>query len=108
MNKITLSFITILFSGFMLQGCMVTGGFVIESEPVVRSKPAVKKAIPVRAAPPHRKRGKGSVKIPPGHLPPQGLCRIWFDNRPPGHQPPPGNCRKLSRMVPYNAVLIYG
>jgi hypothetical protein len=48
------------------------------------------------------------VKIPPGHLPPPGECRIWFPDRPPGHQPPPGDCRELSRRVPHGAVLVEG
>ena len=30
--------------------------------------------------------------VPPGHLPPAGRCRVWYDDRPPGHQPPPTDC----------------
>jgi ABC-type Zn2+ transport system substrate-binding protein/surface adhesin len=48
------------------------------------------------------------VKVPPGHLPPPGECRIWFPDRPAGHQPPPGDCRELSRRVPHGAVLVEG
>ena len=44
--------------------------------------------------------------IPPGHIPPPGMCRIWIPGRPPGHQPAPGNCRVLSRQVPRGAYLI--
>ena len=47
-------------------------------------------------------------KIPPGHLPPPGKCRIWFPGRPPGHQPPPGDCHMLRLEVPPGAHLIYG
>ncbi len=47
-------------------------------------------------------------KIPPGHMPPPGKCRIWFSGRPPGHQPPPGNCEVLERQVPTGAWLIRG
>lgn len=47
--------------------------------------------------------------IPPGHMPPAGMCRVWIPGRPPGHQPPPGDCRVLSRQVPRRAYLIaYG
>jgi hypothetical protein len=53
-------------------------------------------------------RPRTQVKVPPGHLPPPGECRIWFPDRPPGHQPPPGDCRELSRRVPHGAVLIEG
>ena len=35
---------------------------------------------------------RGSQGIPPGHLPPPGECRVWYDNRPPGQQPPPTSC----------------
>jgi hypothetical protein len=49
-----------------------------------------------------------AVHVPPGHLPPPGMCRIWFPDRPPGHQPPPGPCRKLQHRVPPGAVLVQG
>ncbi len=45
-------------------------------------------------------------KIPKGHLPPPGMCRIWHPGTPPGLQPPPGNCAALSRQVPPGAWLI--
>lgn len=47
-------------------------------------------------------------KIPPGHMPPPGSCRIWFPGRPPGHQPPPGPCEELQYRVPPGAYLIRG
>lgn len=31
-------------------------------------------------------------RIPPGHLPPAGLCRVWYDRLPPGRQPAPTDC----------------
>lgn len=47
-------------------------------------------------------------EIPPGHLPPPGECRIWYEGRPPGQQPPPGDCHTLERQVPNGAWLIRG
>lgn len=47
-------------------------------------------------------------RIPPGHMPPPGSCRIWYPNTPPGQQPPPGDCYTLSRQVPPGAWLIKG
>lgn len=49
-----------------------------------------------------------SVKIPPGHLPPPGECRIWYPDRPSGHQPPPGDCHALRHQVPPDAFLVRG
>jgi hypothetical protein len=48
------------------------------------------------------------VRVPPGHLPPPGQCRVWFPDRPPGHQPPPGDCYALQFQVPPGAVLVRG
>lgn len=43
------------------------------------------------------------IRIPRGHLPPPGECRLWFPDRPPGHQPPPTSC---GAEVAEGAVLI--
>ncbi|MGH6894186.1 MAG: hypothetical protein ACREEP_18220 [Dongiaceae bacterium] len=70
---------------FALAGCVVYG----EPAPVYQSNPK-------------------PVKIPPGHLPPPGQCRIWYPDRPPGHQPPPGPCGVLQYQVPPGAILVHG
>lgn len=53
---------------------------------------------------------KDSQGIPPGHLPPPGECRVWYDGRPPGQQPPPTDCREAERIASRdgNARVIYG
>jgi hypothetical protein len=43
--------------------------------------------------------GDRAQGIPPGHLPPAGECRVWYDGRPPGHQPPPTSCREAERVA---------
>jgi hypothetical protein len=55
----------------------------------------------------HGKKGQG---IPPGHLPPTGTCRVWYDGRPPGHQPPPTGCREAESIAARdrNTRVIYG
>ena len=60
-----------------------------------------------------KKKGKGRKKgwvqgIPPGHLPPPGLCRAWLPDTPPGHQPPPGDCGRVRAGLPEGARLVYG
>jgi hypothetical protein len=48
------------------------------------------------------------TKIPPGQLPPKGMCRVWIDGVPPGQQPPVTNCATaLANRVP-NSRVIFG
>lgn len=64
-------------------------------------------AMPPNAAAQGRRDSQG---IPPGHLPPPGECRVWYDGRPPGQQPPPTDCRTaehIARRDPY-ARVVYG
>ena len=56
----------------------------------------------------HAGHERGMGRIPRGHRPPPGLCRIWFPGRPPGHQPPPGDCDALHYHLPDGAWLIRG
>ena len=48
--------------------------------------------------------------VPPGHLPPPGQCRVWYDARPPGQQPRPTSCREAERLAGRDryARVIYG
>lgn len=49
-------------------------------------------------------------RVPKGHLPPRGMCRVWIDGVPPGHQPSPTSCAQAERdRFQYaNARVIYG
>ncbi len=54
---------------------------------------------------------RASGKVPRGHLPPRGMCRVWIDGVPPGRQPAPTSCANAQRdRVQYgaNARVIYG
>ena len=57
-----------------------------------------------------RGRRANSQGIPPGHLPPAGQCRVWYDGVPPGRQPAPTNCNQAERIASRdnNARVIYG
>lgn len=41
----------------------------------------------------------GYSRIPNGHLPPPGECRIWYPDRPAGQQPPPFKCGQAQGRV---------
>lgn len=54
---------------------------------------------------------RSGSKVPKGHLPPRGMCRVWIDGVPPGRQPAPTSCAQAQRdRVQYgaNARVIYG
>ncbi|HEX5582035.1 MAG TPA: hypothetical protein VFX39_10680 [Gemmatimonadaceae bacterium] len=53
-------------------------------------------------------RGKGPQGVPPGHMPPAGMCRVWYDGVPPGRQPAPTSCARAERTAGRNARVIYG
>jgi len=49
-----------------------------------------------------------SSRIPPGQLPPRGMCRVWIDGVPPGQQPPVTDCATAERNRVANSRVIYG
>src|SRR5919109_4058568 len=61
-------------------------------------------ALPVSA----QSRDRGPDKVPPGHRPPPGMCRIWIDGVPPGQQPEPTDCATAVRERPAGARVIFG
>jgi hypothetical protein len=85
----------------ILVGCGTYGRVIVEDE-----RGSV--IVDVDKGPGHVYCENASLKIPPGHMPPSGKCRIWLPDRPPGQQPPPGNCWDLERRVPPGAWLIKG
>lgn len=52
-------------------------------------------------------RGYRTLRVPRGHYPPPGACRVWYVGRPPGHQPPPVRCDRLYGRAPYGAFVLY-
>lgn len=47
-----------------------------------------------------------ALKIPKGHLPPPGTCKIWIPGVPPGHQGGPQSCASALRNAPLGAWVI--
>jgi outer membrane biosynthesis protein TonB len=47
------------------------------------------------------------VHVPPGHYPPEGMCRLWYEGRAPGQQPKPTDCSKLKGKIPADAFVLY-
>jgi len=55
--------------------------------------------------------GRGPDRVPPGHLPSAGMCRVWIDGVPPGRQPAPTSCVRAERerySYGRNARVVYG
>lgn len=56
-----------------------------------------------------RGRGHGhGLRIPPGHMPGPGQCRVWYPGVPPGHQPPAVPCFALRGYRFVGAVVVEG
>src|SRR6188508_2763143 len=55
-------------------------------------------------------RGNGNKRIPPGHMPAAGECRVWYDGVPPGRQPRATSCGEAERIAARdgNARVVYG
>ena len=53
----------------------------------------------------HRRK---SDHIPPGQMPPAGMCRVWIDGVPPGQQPAPTDCQTAVATKPANGRVIFG
>jgi hypothetical protein len=84
---------------------LVTGCTIVPRTP----PPSPDGGVVVVAAEPQPARApRGLSKVPPGHYPPRGQCRVWYQGRPPGHQPPPVLCESLLRRVPAGAFVLYG
>lgn len=101
---VTLSFIFML-ACFGFTGCMMTGGLIIQPEPIIIGDPPPNHDYRTKRGNKHYKKKK--FKVPPGHMPPRGQCRVWYFDRPPGHQPTPVSCYRI-RQVPYGATVIRG
>jgi hypothetical protein len=97
---------TVIFLLLVISGCARRGTVILENEEgrvIIESKGEESYSEGKEPYYPSE-----VLKIPKGHMPPPGKCRIWYPDRPPGHQPPPGDCEDLRYHVPRGAWLIRG
>ena len=47
-----------------------------------------------------------TLGIPPGHLPPPGMCRVWMPGEPPGHQAKSRSCSGIERTAPAGSYIV--
>lgn len=50
---------------------------------------------------------RSQLRVPPGHYPPVGQCRVWIQGRPPGRQPRAGSCSSVERNAPAGSWILY-
>ena len=48
-----------------------------------------------------------TLGIPPGQLPPLGLCRVWLPGVAPGHQPRARGCASIEVAAPAGSWIVY-
>ena len=105
-GKYLATLIIVIMLLLTLFGCAKRGTVILESEEgrvIIESKeeePDSEEAEPYYP--------NEVLKIPKGHMPPPGKCRIWYPDLPPGQQPPPGECKDLQYHIPPGAWLIRG
>src|SRR5262245_43211764 len=76
----------------------------------MRSSPIVFMLLGLATVPLAAPGRRDSQGIPPGQLPPAGLCRVWYEGLPPGQQPRAIDCRDAERIAARSngARVIYG
>ena len=52
--------------------------------------------------------GRADGRVPPGHRPPPGMCRVWIEGVPAGRQPAPTDCETAVRRRPPGSQVIFG
>lgn len=50
---------------------------------------------------------RSPLRIPPGHLPAPGQCRVWHPGRPPGQQPRAESCAQAEASAPAESWILY-
>ncbi len=69
-----------------------------------------RRVVVVEAPPATSARGPSTAAtlgVPPGHLPPPGMCRVWIQGRPPGRQAQARSCDGILAVAPAGAWILY-
>ena len=85
---------------FLLVSAIVTIAGSACARPIVVTQPSRGVVVSDRSAP-------RAVKVPPGHFPAPGQCRLWYPGRPPGKQPPATRCSELRSASGSGAFILY-
>jgi hypothetical protein len=90
-----------------MRSAMILGSAVaVLAATACSSITTTQKSEPAPAA--HRRPSSAAtLKIPPGHLPAPGQCRVWIPGEPPGHQPRPRSCARIERTAPAGSWIVY-
>src|SRR3954447_11885333 len=96
-------FLPILTSSWTRFAAVAAAALVISTSSAEAQRP-----VPVKPKPQTQQGQRRDQVVPPGFLPPAGMCRIWINDVPPGQQPAPTDCASAVRNRPSNGRVIFG
>jgi len=96
-------FLPILTSSWTRASAVAAAAFVISASSAEAQRP-----VPVKPKPQTQQTQHHDQIVPPGFLPPAGMCRIWINDVPPGQQPAPTDCASAVRNRPSNGKVLFG
>ena len=78
---------------------LIVSASVAEAQRPIPARPQV---------PTQQSQGRRNQVVPPGFMPPAGMCRIWIDGVPASQQPAPTDCASAVRNRPANGRVLFG
>lgn len=96
--------------GFAPGACSSNRAPRADAAPAAKASPAPATDGDVADAAGETRSNAARFNIPPGYLPPPGMCRVWVPGQPPGQQEkehPVGRCSTLRTSIPADAWLVY-
>jgi hypothetical protein len=96
-------FLPILTSSWTRIAAVAAAALVISTSSAEAQRP-----VPVKPKSQTQQTQRRDQIVPPGFLPPAGMCRIWINDVPPGQQPAPTDCASAVRNRPSNGKVLFG